>query len=744
MEKPQKSETEKFPKGTVLDQYGNPYGEDNLPEDNDTQEKFESVPTVKTERGMQKETKVDIASKLKTATEKVHGLNEKYKSEAQREQKAICYSQLEQAQKELRALQEKMDTMPPESELDKKVAKLQALKDKIKKLNDKYLTEMQKEQKAIWYSQLEQAQKEYNKLEEELDSMRSEIKKTPEPATTEPTPPTPEPVPPTTPEPTPPLEPTPVPPTPEPVPPTPPTPEPVPPVVPPTPEPTPWTPEDVKKLGELRDQYLKAKRLRGNVFRGGLGGFFKRKLNFGAEEMKFGGKEGALELEEVRKEYQEILSRYRKAELNRLQNDLETRLQAGTITPAECNAEMQTRVVGLLGEEQTNVDTRSVQGIEKNICEKMKTKWRQLGKTRLIAGALLGGAAIATVGTVVGAGIVGTRAAMGGVGTYVGVEAGLERFSKLVGHKGLINEINRDIKKNSIYNLDLEKTLDTQIAKISVEDIKKEAARLRMLQVEKGVSADNLQTFGESGYIASRIIKKDNELAAQEAMNTLAKGNPALKFADNLSDRLALEVNSSNEMVESEVDRERKKKMFRKTTAVLAGGAVGWLIGGKLFNKVELPKPPVPPHFTPPAPIVPHFLNHAVTSGENTWKIIEHTLDSHNSMAGLSEGARTHMIDALKDKFDAMSPTQLKALGFSSGDANLLYTTDSLNMAGIVEDPGTVTHALFEAQNLSTSALTEIVKHNHEIARWLAEHRQELTTPLNSDKIGEILRAAGM
>ena len=169
--------------------------------------------------------------------------------------------------------------------------------------------------------------------------------------------------------------------------------------------------------------------------------------------MKFGGKKGAEDLEEIRNEYQEKLSQYRAVELRRLENDLDARFRRGEITPEACNASMQARIMELLTEEQGNVDTRAVQGIEKNICEKMKTKWRQMGKARLVTGLLLGGAAAVTAGTAVGVGVVGARAVMGGVGTYVGVESGLERYTKLIGHKGLVNQINKEIGKNSIYNL---------------------------------------------------------------------------------------------------------------------------------------------------------------------------------------------------------------------------------------------------------------------------------------------------
>ena len=178
MDKPQKikDEKEKFPKGVILDQYGNPYGGDNTPSVDDSREEFKPVPTIKAEKKIKKESPED-GSKIKTLKIKVRELNEKYLSTTQREDKALLYSQLEQAQREYQEAEEKMDTQPKMSERDRKIARIQALEQVIRDLNEKYLSEMQREQKAILYSQLEQAQKEHRRLEEELDGPETVAKK---------------------------------------------------------------------------------------------------------------------------------------------------------------------------------------------------------------------------------------------------------------------------------------------------------------------------------------------------------------------------------------------------------------------------------------------------------------------------------------------------------------------------------------------------------------------------------------
>lgn len=737
-------------------------------------------------------------AKLKALKQTIHALNDKWLSSVQREDRAALWNKLEKAKKEYDELEEELDTRPRMSERDRKALKLKELKAKVKDLNNKVKNEMQREEKAILSSKLERAQKEAEALEKELDESADKEKKKPRlekptgPETPEkhekPTTPegekTPEEIaarkififllekakggdmlsiemlvifmvnqmkvewftqeergwrdkliilyketkkgdtiaianivnfindtiniwitinPPQTPPP------------------------PTTPPQPPTPT-IPTTPESGPSLDNLRDEYLKAKRLRGNAFRGLAGRLFGRKLAFGTEEMDFGGKKGAQDLEKVRQEYQLKLDQYRRGEIAALQNTLDAQLASGAITAAEYNAQMQTKIINLLEEEQSNIDNKSVSGIEKNTFEKMKTWWRQHGKARLGIGGLLFGAGVLTAGTGAAAGVVSARVVLGGVGTYVGVEAALERYGKTLGHVGMINEIN---KKGPFATV---AAVETYIAGLPNEDVKKEAARLRMLQVEKGVALGNLDSRFNNIVLA--IIKRDNEMTAQEAMSTQNLEDPTLNFANRLSNRLALEINTRNATVEKEVDRERIKKMFRKTTAALAGGAVGWLIGGELFEKPDVASAPISEAGSESITYEPH----TVASGENLWKIIESDLDTHNTMVGLGEGARTHVVDALKDMFDKMSPDELRNLGFSSGDADLLYAGDSLNLSGALDNPGVILRALFDSHNLSPENIKEIVDNNAKIAKWLVEHSGELKTPYNSEIIEEVLR----
>ena len=129
-----------------------------------------------------------------------------------------------------------------------------------------------------------------------------------------------------------------------------------------------------------------------------------------------------------------------------------------------------------------------------------------------------------------------------------------------------------------------------------------------------------------------------------------------------------------------------------------------------------------------------------VKKGDNLWKIIENNLDSNKAMEGLEEGARTHMIDALKDRFEKMSPDELKALGFSSGDADILKVGDKLDLSKILGSPDTVMKTLLEAKKLSPDEIKSIVANNAKIAKWFSEHHGELTQAIDNETVDGILK----
>ncbi len=512
------------------------------------------------------------------------------------------------------------------------------------------------------------------------------------------------------------------------------------------------TPEifNPQELVDARSEYFKAKRLRGNVIRGKAGGFLKRLMSFGEEEMDFGGEEGKKELEGFRDRYQVQLDRHRIRELSMEEAALRARMEGGQEQPKMLRVFLARRALDLIREEQRNVDEISTEGIERNRLEKLKTKWRQMGRFRLVTGALLGGAGVASAMTGVAVPLVmGGRAVWGSVGTYTGTEAGLERYSKLIGHKGLVSAIAKQIGRS--VNPD---AVDRAVSNINPEDIRKEASRLRMLQVERGVAMRDLLSAGDStGAIAEAIIRMDDILQARQVAEGIDASGPGVAVL--IADKLNRETNSRNEVIESEVDRERINKMLRKIIAAAAGGATGWLIGNKLFHRVQpsrsgdinipnTPKPPLDSTRLPETGVLPNVHSlHRVVAGENTWKIIERNLDSNSVLNGLDEGARTHVIDSFKDIFDKMSATELKDLGFTSGDANILHIGDAIDIAGKVEDPSLISQALLNARGLSPDQVASIVKNNKVIFDWLSAHGQELVQSgkvMNSSIVERVLR----
>jgi len=169
-------------------------------------------------------------------------------------------------------------------------------------------------------------------------------------------------------------------------------------------------------------------------------------------------------------------------------------------------------------------------------------------------------------------GFVATKTVLGTTGRYIGGQAALERYTKVLGDKsGLIIDIRKEIARKAKTGSAIFNSLDTYIASIPPDKIRQEAARLRMLQVEKGVSLDRLAISGDDGNIVALIMQRNNELIAQEAVkNARLNNNPALAVPDALSNSLALQINSMHEMGEKEIDKNRRKKMVRNFLAASA------------------------------------------------------------------------------------------------------------------------------------------------------------------------------
>ena len=518
--------------------------------------------------------------------------------------------------------------------------------------------------------------------------------------------------------------------------------------------------ENTEALNEARLLYLKAKRLRGNVFRGKTSSFlFRRKLEVGSEEFDFGGPEGLVELEKVRHEYQRLLHREHSEILKKTLAPLKEKLNSGEITQEAFDLEVAKHITSLTKKEQDLIDSDSVNGIEKNTFEPIKLFYRKYTKSKI--GIAVGLGAVATTGGVVGGVALGTRAGMAMAGTYIAVEAGLERFTEVLGHRGLIQRVNKElpplVKREHYSTRDKERhaAIIKRIAKRAVdeipeEEIVKEASRLRMLQSEKGMSIQQIAEIykDRNAQIAHLVLERDKEMTLAKVTETVAEDTP-LSLYQVLSNRLSVEINERNTSTEAQLDTERVKKIFRKTTAAISSLAVGWLIGGKFFaDKPDTPPIEVRVPSEVELPSAEISLDNAldlayeVQPGDVTWNIIKEKLISGHWLDGLDpNGAEaTHYIDSLKDIIDNMSTSDLKNIGFSSGDADLIYPGNVLDFSQVFDNQKLLTEALFKAKDLSPESMISIVNNNKEIAGWLSQHVNELKSVFDAEMVDKVLK----
>ena len=515
---------------------------------------------------------------------------------------------------------------------------------------------------------------------------------------------------------------------------------------PPPPPPPPAPPENIEgtpSLNDLRNKYLQAERLRGNGIRGFVGKIFGRKLDFNGKEMDFGGKEGAQDLEKVRVEYQICLAQYRNTELAKLSPD----------APAE---EKTQKMLDLMREEQVSIDRQAEDGIERNRLEKTKTWWRQHGVKRLGLSAGLMGGAFLVAGPV---GFVATKTVLGTTGRYIGGQAALERYTKVLGDKsGLIIDIRKEIARKAKTGSAIFNSLDTYIASIPPDKIRQEAARLRMLQVEKGVSLDRLAISGDDGNIVALIMQRNNELIAQEAVkNARLNNNPALAVPDALSNSLALQINSMHEMGEKEIDKNRRKKMVRNFLAAAVsvlplgtgyfshtpgGGGMGghgaeslshapggeWKGGGGSFGGAGATG-----HWDTSSPgsgldktglgiseiLDPTQHLHRVSGNDNLWNIIEGNIKPRGILGGLKPGQDTYVIDAFKQHFQHMTPEQLRLVGISSGNVDIISDGDVINL-DVLYHPREILKALVGSHHLRPGEIAQIVKNDVKLENWFS------------------------
>ncbi|MEK7583741.1 MAG: hypothetical protein AAB490_00715, partial [Patescibacteria group bacterium] len=508
---------------------------------------------------------------------------------------------------------------------------------------------------------------------------------------------------------------------------------------------------EIGSIDASRVAYIKARRLRGNVFRGRIGRLFGRTMDLDGAKVDLSD---PATLETFRTRYEEQLRTHRQQELSghapkvqaelvkliRADNpdisdeDLKKEL-ASDERKAEFNKRMAERMIGLVREEDAKIDTLATTGIEKNKLEQWKTAWRQMSKGRLLVGLGLTAAAFTGVG---GAALVGVRAALGAASSYTATEAGLERHRILgieklnIGHRGLVDDLYKHTKGEA-------NILREQVAALSKEDVAKELARLRVMRIEKGVTlADAGRDGKKTSVIVQALLEREGRILKQSVPETADEGEREQAFAKALTARLNAETTTRHTREEGLTDTERRNKMKRKGLAIGAAALTAGMIGRKLFTgdaepapaggpETPTPEAPVPGPEAPGPDALDILKNTDVSKARSVWDVIEaktqavsqamgDTIEGMKAVTG-SEGRLTHVLDAIKDKIqsdpaeyglpsdiDTVTAEQLKA--FAGSDAFNQLMNESLTSKAIE------TSEILAAADLGEKAVSSIESHN--------------------------------
>jgi len=133
----------------------------------------------------------------------------------------------------------------------------------------------------------------------------------------------------------------------------------------------------------------------------------------------------------------------------------------------------------------------------------------------------------------------------------------------------------------------------------------------------------------------------------------------------------------------------------------------------------------------------PVLIEHPVQKGDNLWNIIKEKLESQKDFEGMNAEQKTHLIDAMKDKFAKMSEEDLIDIGIKSGNIDELTAgVDKIDLSSVLGDKEMVGEAVNDAQTLSEEAQDTIGKNNQKIIDYRVAHEGEALT---SEKIEEIL-----
>ncbi len=109
----------------------------------------------------------------------------------------------------------------------------------------------------------------------------------------------------------------------------------------------------------------------------------------------------------------------------------------------------------------------------------------------------------------------------------------------------------------------------------------------------------------------------------------------------------------------------------------------------------------------PAAPSTQH-IEYVVGNGGTLWGGIEEQLNAKGLLSNMHGGQKTYMIDAIKDKFAAMSPAELRAIGITSGRIDLIHPGDHIDLTKVLGDTSIMHEVASHAQGLSPEQLYSI------------------------------------
>lgn len=532
--------------------------------------------------------------------------------------------------------------------------------------------------------------------------------------------------------------------------------------VPPPPKPTPKpihpkpdTPEEPPKaeiapLATARQNYLKALKLRGNVFRGkALGRLLGRTMEVDGAKVTLGGADGLRILETLGDRYEASLAAERESRIKSfIAQHVQVAEAAGKpVTEAELIVLVNEESLRLLAEEETLLDAETSSGIERTRLEKLKNVWRQHGKTRMVIGLALMGLSLPTFGLAGSAYFVGGRALWGAAGSYTGIEASLERHRVLgikswnVGHRGLIDDLSKEVSATK--DGDRTEALAKRVAELPEGELHKELARLRQLSVDKSVTLENAGRDGaKTSDVIRALLSRRQELMRNRIAKELSGVGESAAAADIMLRQLQAETSSYDTGIEKAEDTERVNKIIRKSTAAATAALTGAFILRGLQGKPTVE--PLDQSVAPPEPGIgfteapldpsemevtpPSMPDVDVSNAKSVWDVVELKANAFGEsplgnavnmpqVVG-SEGRFAYVIDAIKDtvrenpnefglpsNIDIVSAQDLEALAQNKAFNELLIKS-------LVDADGSASALVERAAGLSEAAVSNIEAHN--------------------------------